>query len=466
VPRPNRSGPRLSALAVLATVCLLSTLPIRPPASAQDGDAAAERAETSRELERIESDLASGKATKQQLDRLARDLAEQVERLRAQMRAAATNAQRTEATMTEVETRLAELEVDAAAKQAALGDNDRDLSSLTGALQRLARRPPEQFLMFGTSPLELAQTGILLESAIPAIDAETARLKREVARLNAVETDIRQQRSRLADAAADLDRERARLTRLADEKAALLTKTNRRAASTDAQLQELTQSARSLRDLMDVLEERAAREQAEQDQLASLVRPGAEAGGGTEPTAPLPVTRPDGPAPTPAEERGASADPPLNQGDPQQALLALLPDAPPITAAKGDLMKPVSGTLVSGFGDPDPIGLRDRGLVLATRPGGTVVAPYDGRVIHVGRFRELGEILIIEHGEGYHTLLAGMDRPIVTVGQRILAGEPIGTMGRGRTGSGDGTPAGGVELYVELRHNGDPIDPYPWFGGL
>ena len=61
--------------------------------------------------------------------------------------------------------------------------------------------------------------------------------------------------------------------------------------------------------------------------------------------------------------------------------------------------------------------------------------------------------LIIEHGEGYHTLLAGMARIDGTVGQHLTTGEPVGVMGQG-----EGKPL----LYVELRHNGQPVNPLPW----
>jgi len=141
----------------------------------------------------------------------------------------------------------------------------------------------------------------------------------------------------------------------------------------------------------------------------------------------------------------------------------MLPAAPPIATARGSLIRPIGGTLVRRFGQRDPEGLRNRGIVIAGRDGTTVVAPYDGSVIYAGEFEGFGLILIIEHGDGYHTLLAGLGRIGLQVGQRVLAGEPVGTM-RPRSSSGDG--GGSPELYVELRHNGDPIDPLPWFAGL
>ena len=87
-----------------------------------------------------------------------------------------------------------------------------------------------------------------------------------------------------------------------------------------------------------------------------------------------------------------------------------------------------------------------------------MVAPYDGQVVYAGPFRGYGQILIIEHGESYHTLLAGIERIDAVEGQWVLAGEPVGTMER----QGTELP----KLYLELRHAGQPINPLPWLANF
>jgi murein hydrolase activator len=82
-----------------------------------------------------------------------------------------------------------------------------------------------------------------------------------------------------------------------------------------------------------------------------------------------------------------------------------------------------------------------------------VVAPFDGRVDYVGPFRGYGLILIIRHGGGYHSLLAGMGRVDVTAGQWLLAGEPVGSLP-----DADDKSAGAT-LYLEFRRDGRPVDP-------
>jgi septal ring factor EnvC (AmiA/AmiB activator) len=98
--------------------------------------------------------------------------------------------------------------------------------------------------------------------------------------------------------------------------------------------------------------------------------------------------------------------------------------------------------------------LDDQDLPVAPeRPGGQVIAPFDGRIEFAGPFRGYGQILIIEHGDGYHSLLAGLDRIDGEVGQWLVAGEPVGVM------PSDGP---GPTLYLELRRHEQPINPLPW----
>jgi septal ring factor EnvC (AmiA/AmiB activator) len=116
------------------------------------------------------------------------------------------------------------------------------------------------------------------------------------------------------------------------------------------------------------------------------------------------------------------------------------------------MLLPVAGTLTRHYGENDEYGAASKGLLLETRPGAQVVAPFDGRIEFAGPFRGYGQILIIEHGDGYHSLLAGLERIEGVVGQWLVAGEPVGNMPDGDH------PA----LYLELRRHGQPINPLPW----
>ena len=115
---------------------------------------------------------------------------------------------------------------------------------------------------------------------------------------------------------------------------------------------------------------------------------------------------------------------------------------------------PARGKVVRSFGQPAGAGLTSKGVVFETRPEARVVAPYDGEVVFAGPFRGYGQLLIIAQGEGYHILLSGLSRIDCAVGQWLLAGEPVGVMGPANSGD--------PQLYVELRRDGEPINPLPW----
>ncbi len=123
---------------------------------------------------------------------------------------------------------------------------------------------------------------------------------------------------------------------------------------------------------------------------------------------------------------------------------------------------PAAGEVVLRFGDNQPAG-NAQGIRIRTLSGGQVIAPFDGRIIYAGVFRNYGQLLIIAHGDGYHTLLAGLGRIDGLVGQWVLAGEPLGIMPQTRLASteSDVSP-GGPELYLEIRRRGTPVNPLPW----
>ncbi|MCQ0987789.1 murein hydrolase activator EnvC family protein [Jiella marina] len=144
---------------------------------------------------------------------------------------------------------------------------------------------------------------------------------------------------------------------------------------------------------------------------------------------------------------------------------ALLAPAAPFSTLKGRLSKPVLGRQIIGFGETDDIGRVTTGSSFATRAGDVVVAPADGRVLYAGAFRSYGQLLILDAGDGYHVVLAGMERIDVESGQFVSAGEPVALMGARRLASVQMAEFGASEpaLYVEFRKDGKPVDPQPWW---
>ncbi|MGM0421605.1 MAG: murein hydrolase activator EnvC family protein [Pseudomonadota bacterium] len=125
-----------------------------------------------------------------------------------------------------------------------------------------------------------------------------------------------------------------------------------------------------------------------------------------------------------------------------------VPSLPPETA---DKMLPVVGKVRISFGDQDDIGAVSSGITFSTQPQATVVSPMSGKVAFAGPFQNYKRLLIIEHNDGYHSLIAGLDSIETSVNSILQAGEPVGKITRQTNKNG--------RLYYELRKNGKPINP-------
>ena len=112
------------------------------------------------------------------------------------------------------------------------------------------------------------------------------------------------------------------------------------------------------------------------------------------------------------------------------------------------------GQVVNGFGTILENGLDSQGLFIDVLPDSDVICLRDGKVVFSGIFRTYGQLLIIQHGQGYHSLLSGFARIYGEVGDFVRAGEPVGVMG--------GAASKGSVLYVEMRRQGAPMNPIGW----
>jgi septal ring factor EnvC (AmiA/AmiB activator) len=136
-------------------------------------------------------------------------------------------------------------------------------------------------------------------------------------------------------------------------------------------------------------------------------------------------------------------------------------------SAKGMLPIPVNGVKSRDFGSQDGNGGTEKGVSIVTRAGAQVTSPCDGWVVYAAPYRSYGKLLILNAGGGYLVVLVGMDQISVDIGQFVLTGEPVASMGSGpEVASSAVTGPVGVRqpvLYIEFRKDGTPVDPNPWW---
>jgi murein hydrolase activator len=130
-------------------------------------------------------------------------------------------------------------------------------------------------------------------------------------------------------------------------------------------------------------------------------------------------------------------------------------------AHRGRLLLPAQGSITVGFGrvvNPkfNTVTVQN-GVDIEAPAGAPVRAVAAGRVVHAGWFKGYGNIVIVDHGGGYHSLVAHLASMRTAMGEDVDAGAVLGTVG-------DSGSLKGAYLYFEIREGGRPVDPRPWLG--
>lgn len=345
----------------------------------------------------------------------ARAAGEKLRAARAERVALAARLREVEAKLAARRAALATLDARIAGRESALADGRLLHARALGALVRFSRLPPALALFAPEPPRRVLRRAVATRALADDLVARSGRIAQQV-------TALRLDRSERGEELAALRREMAEQQMRRKALAAAI-------AGWQAERRRAEQAAAEERAAL----ERIAREAADLRQLIEAL-----------------------------EKRHAAARHFPGNVD-------LPPQTPPFAEARGHLVIPATGRLMRRFGARIADG-HERGMTLAVPGGADVVAPWDGRVVFAAPFRSLGPLLIIAHGQGYHSLLAGLAVIYPVVGEWVLAGEPVGRVPAG----GDGSKAASgkdrqtirrvmrVPLYFELRQAGNPIDPAPW----
>ena len=404
--------------------------------AAEPEESAAARAARQAELDAVARDIALTEERQAELRREIAALDKDRATLNQTLIETGQRVQALEAAIDDTEGRIRAL----AANEAALHDSlvrRRDvLAEVLAALQRMGHRPPPAILVRPEDALASVRSAILLGAVVPDLRAAADKLALDLKTMVSLKNEMAMERDRMRRDAVALAEERTRVELLLAElreqrvaSASALADEEKRAAALAAQ-------ATNLKDLIARMENEiaaAARAKASAEKAAADNRKASEDGSRAKPTS-------------------------LGSAD-------RLAPAVSFVDARGLLPLPVNGKRIRGYGDQDGLGVKTEGISIATRPGAQVNAPSDGWVVYAGPFRSYGQLLIINAGDGYHVLLAGMERIDVQLGQFVLAGEPVAMMASPKLAS-----AGAVDmvstqpvLYIEFRKDGTSIDPAPWW---
>ncbi len=287
---------------------------------------------------------------------------------------------------------------------------------MLAALQSIERARPPALLVSPGDAAKAARTAMLLADVTPQIEARAATLKQSLTELGAVRQSLESERANFEKTNEEISARRSMLAELLDKKQGERRVAQRLAAAAQSETAALAARATSLRDILGRLE-----------RLARVVAPRLKPPPPTRiadalPPAPRPIARPEAFRPARA-----------------------------FAQAKGALRPPVVGNVIGRFGAARPEGGRFEGLRFSSSDQAIVTAPYEGQIAFARSWNPIGNLIVLDVGGGYHILLMGVGAFLVEEGQSVKAGEPVAAM----TGAG-------AELDLEIRKNGDPVNPSLW----
>lgn len=427
----------LSGASVLgASLAQAQTAAPAPQTAAVSPDAIKQREQ---ELEAARARQRSAEEAQAKLKAEIAALGQDRTQLNQQLIETAANVRAVETKIDEAEARLRALNGREQQMRSSLDSRRADIVEVLAALQRAGRRTPPALLVRPEDALQSLRTAMLLGAVVPELRGRAEKIAGELGELVSLRKNIATERDQLATDRDKVRSDQTRLTALVDERQR---QQSSREQDLDAENSRAIALSRQVGDLQGLI----AKMEQDLQSAAKAAEKAAEAARQAEAKAAANAAANVKPGPGAFKDRSRTTP------------------AIAFASAKGLLPLPVNGNKIRDFGGSDGVGGVQKGISLASKPGAQVTTPCDGWVVYAGPFRSYGQLLILNAGGGYHVLIAGMERISVNIGQFVLTGEPVATMGStSQVASILATNASQPVLYVEFRKDGTPIDPGPWW---
>lgn len=383
------------------------------------------------DLEEVETSLSLSReridALKAEIEAMEGDRTQQ----NAALIAAAQRVKLAEIEVADVEERISDLIVRELEVRGRLDGADTEVANVLAALQRISLNPPPALIVDPDDALGSARGAMLIAAILPQLRERADTVSADLKTLTEIKLAALAEEETLKANYEVLEEEQLRIATLIAARKEGITQMSAELEAEEAEALALAERATTLRELIGALSERAAA--------------GATASAATSES--------DLPQLSPEAIKMAFADAARTQ------------PAVPFPLARGYLAQPANGVTVVEFGANDGRGGIAQGQSIVTRAEAQVVAPADGWVLYKGPYLNYGQIVILNSGDGYTALLAGLDTISAEIGQFVQMGEPLGTMGSRTIGRTVTTNAGNEQptLYIELRQNNEPFDPVGWW---
>lgn len=445
-------------------------------AAPDPGEAQQSATEAQRKLEETRRRLDERKQAETALSTDVSAIQADHERLRQSLLETGRLIRQSEGKLTSIESRQGELEAQEKLLRGSLVQRHESILKLLGALQRMGRNPPPAIITQRDDALRMVRSAQMLATVFPGLRTQALELASQLDELARVMGEIKSEGDKLKSETVRLNESQTRLAMLNEQRRMSLSE---RQAELDKVRREAMDIAKGVTELADLIarldkivpqsapEPAPKQPPAPAQDVAALPPPKAPITPPVARQAPVAATPPGGPAagaPPPAKGPDAATIEIAPKGTQVAALNpGRMKPAIPFAQSKGQLQLPAQGRRVLAFGDKTQNDGRSKGIVLETRHSAQVASPADGWVVYAGEFRTFGQLLIINAGDGYHILLAGLSNIDVQLGEFVLAGLPVGVMPAALKGTKAKSADNAPVLYVEFRKDSTPINPDPWW---
>lgn len=379
------------------------------------------------DVKKIEEEALKKERESKELQARAIQLNLELSKLDKKVISLAEKIQNNEDSLSDLEKKQEILEKEIKEKEAAFITENKSLVQTIAALQNMSLNPSESIILQPLSPVDIIRSAILLREVVPYLNETSSKIKVDLDNIYEQQKKLLSLFNDTKKQTENLEKQKKEMNSLLKKKTKLRKDVEEKGAETKKIAEDLSSKAKNLRELLDELERQKELARKKQEEAERLARQKREVALKTS-------------------NKAKTVDSKTHESIKKQT------KGGRFAQAKGSLSRPVRGNIITEYGQVISNGVTSKGIVYKTRPKAQVIAPYDGTVIFSGPFKGYGNIIIVEHGDGYLSLLAGLGSIDCEVGQMLLTGEPVGTMPNESS----------AKLYVEIRKDRQPINPAPW----
>ncbi len=387
------------------------------------------------QIREIENSIKLSEEQNKKLRKKMEEISRNRTELTAELIASAQRVKLAEIEVSAIEENLANLLAQQKIIEKRLDGTNEDIANILAALQRLGRSPAPALLIDPTDALSSARSAMLISAILPQLHLEAQNVRKDLQELNIIRQKAFDEEDKFRANLEILAQEQLRIALLIEAREKELASLKQQMEQGAIKKQQLSEQVKSLEELIKNNNE----QQGQQNNAQNAVN--------------LQSLEAQMPPSTPKEIALAYAN--LKRSSP----------AIPFEKSKGYLALPAAGVIVSKFGDDDGFAGKSKGISIVTRAQAQVIAPNDGWVVYKGPYLDYGQIIIMNLGNDYTILLAGMEKTNVELGQFVLRGEPIGIMGSRNIARAiiNNSSISRPTLYVELRKQDIPFNPKEWW---